>query len=380
MFQCGGHPKRLTYDELEKIEVARDRVRLSAYDKGISLLGHWQGTILRCVVLAPDVWFSLAVYVVVKYCMEAGILDPSEVPLSYLGIVGGFISFLLVFFIGECYSRYMNQFGRLAGCFGRIFDCAALAGAILPKPRASRLLRYMNTAVIVGVSALSDVYDEENFFIPLIKNHKLLTDKELDEILAIGVDTNGGVAFKHVITWCMKVVAESKRAGEISDMEKNLFDTEVLRLRGTFGDLFDYQEVSVPFIYVNWVQIMNMMYCPLFAAAVAISSNGLDAEEVGFLVVVLNNLFINGLYALARIFQDPFGSDMEDLSVLGGVIGAIKASRNNISQAELHEVTAAEEAELLVWGDSPKAVDDDGGKGDALSSPTKVAPEPVPEA
>jgi predicted membrane chloride channel (bestrophin family) len=340
--------KEHSFNELTKIEADRDQVRVRAYEKGLSLLFHWKGTIIRQVLLSYEIWLSLGVYAAVKYLLETDKLAATDVPLSYLGIVGGFISFLLVFFIKECYGRYMDQFSRLASVCGRVFDVGCMGSACMPKPRIQCLLRYMCVTMMVGVTAMSDTYNTGNLLFPVIDQYKLLSEEEKEFLQSLDVDNNGGVAFKAMCLWCMRVISEARKANEISDMEKSNFDNQILRFRATFGDLFDYREVTVPFIYVNWVQIMNIIYCPLFAGAVAISSNGLDAEEVGILVVVLNNLFINGLYMLARIFQDPFGSDMEDLSVVDCVLGCVKASYNFINAPNPGDVADQEENELLI--------------------------------
>jgi hypothetical protein len=51
---------------------------------------------------------------------------------------------------------------------------------------------------------------------------------------------------------------------------------------------------------------------------------------------------------LARIFQDPFGSDMEDLSVVDCVLGCVKASYNFINAPNPDDVADQEENELLI--------------------------------
>ena len=66
----------------------------------------------------------------------------------------------------------------------------------------------------------------------------------------------------------------------------------------------------------NFFEPLNDKYSLLTAQIFPLSDKYSSREIIAPLSVFLNSLFVMGLTGLARKLQDPYGSDIEDLSVL----------------------------------------------------------------
>ena len=141
----------------------------------------------------------------------------------------------------------------------------------------------------------------------------------------------------------------------------------VLRLRTSAGILFDYNDQPIPYFYYYFIGVVSSLYLPLFAIAMAYSTpvntklrnsfitatnhimnnnnetNSTDStfyfeqpetdyatgneyndnndmelihNATAAIAVLLNTFFISGLRILYNKLADPFGNDIEDLSVM----------------------------------------------------------------
>ena len=120
-------------------------------------------------------------------------------------VLGSFISFFLVFLVNQTNSRYFGLYGKSMACKGRIFDTASLVVVCLPKPVATRLIRYMNAAHVAGYTGLSKTYPASSFFAHLNKDLGLLTDEEFARMKEIDLDV-GGSCQRELIAWCIQEI------------------------------------------------------------------------------------------------------------------------------------------------------------------------------
>lgn len=143
-----GKTNDMTWEQLCAIESRRRKV-LKLHDNNfLLLLLHWDGTVLR--LLAKDVllWITMIVYVGVRVQLRIDLPEfVRYVSNSNITVVGGFLSFFLVFFVVESNKRFVDQYNKSMAMKGRICDVACLTKATLPKHMAHRIVRYMNAAV-----------------------------------------------------------------------------------------------------------------------------------------------------------------------------------------------------------------------------------------
>jgi predicted membrane chloride channel (bestrophin family) len=237
-------------------------------------------------------------------------------------------------------------------CKGRIFDVATVAVTTLPKERATRLVRYMNAAHAAGYVGLSDTYEYHSFFKQINESLKLLTDNELARMHAIDLDA-GGSCHRELIVWCMNEIRSAQEAGELKDSELiNTLRHEVMKLRAAMGKLFDAKDLPIPFFYVHFICFLTAMYMPLFALTAAMKAGTgkevhMMADVIIGLVVFLQAVFVNGLRILGQKMSDPYGDDLEDLSVIFFVDFTWTHSNRILSSNFPGPISADEENELL---------------------------------
>ena len=71
-------------------------------------------------------WFSILVYllvrVLIRFQVEVAWFPPLE--QQGVGILGQFLSFFLVFYAGQAYSRFVAQYSTCSSCKNRIRESA----------------------------------------------------------------------------------------------------------------------------------------------------------------------------------------------------------------------------------------------------------------
>jgi hypothetical protein len=173
---------------------------------------------------------------------------------------------------------------------------------------------------IAGYVGLSRVYTYSNFFVPINDFNRILLPEEVARIEEI--DMNGHEsAYREIITWCMDEVATAADTEMISGFVASKFRELILKEQDSFGELFDDEDQPISFAYYHFICFLSAVYLPLFAM-----SAGLDAgigeaaywltDIVAGLIVLLQAIFVVGLRVLAENMSDPFGSDVDNLSVL----------------------------------------------------------------
>ena len=115
--------------------------------------------------------------------------------------------------------------------------------------------------------------------------------------------------------------AEARRERCLDDLTAQDLRSNVLRLRGSMGTLYDFADQPVNFAFVQFVIILTTVFLPVHAfqasllAGVGESAYWL-AEIFYGLSVVVQGIYLVGLRILADRLSDPYGDDVEDLSVL----------------------------------------------------------------
>jgi len=204
---------------------------------------HWNGTVLR--ILAKDIliYLTMVIYISIRLAARYGGGVPTylgELGSGNLSVIGGFLSFFLVFYVNQSHARFFRLYHESMTCKGRIFDVAALAKTTLPPARATRLVRYMNAAHIAGYVGLSsETYPCGSFFRHMNDNLGLLTDKEMARMRQVDMDA-GGSCHRELIVWCMNEIQSASKCGELQDSELiNTLRDHVLRLRAAMGQLYE---------------------------------------------------------------------------------------------------------------------------------------------
>jgi len=258
---------------------------------------------------------------------------------SNVAKAGSLLSFFLTFFTMESYARDKAQWGAWVNSCTAVLDIAALVRTSFPAPEAKRIMRTIMAAHCVGVVSITDcAYGNADFFVQFNKIYKLVTPTEMARIQEIGVSRDG---YNELTCWVMEMMQEMKDTGYIDSAAASQLKMILLTFRACIGDLFDYHDGPIPYVYINFAQIISLFFLPLFSYAGAVNIR----EGAGFLItdgrggivffffmdwlfVFLTSFFVQGLQRLARQLQNPFSQDFEDVPVMRDLVLEIKYVRS----------------------------------------------------
>ena len=336
------------WEELLRIEKRRNAILKRVELPFWKVLTYWDGTVLRHISRDNLFWLTLAIYAAVRIRARLGLpAFVANLASNNLTVVGGFLTFFLVFYVNQNHKRYFGLYNESMKCKGRIFDVATLAVANLPPEMAHRLVRYMNAAHAAGYVGLSTTYPAGSYFKHVNEELCLLTEKELARMHEIDLN-KGGSCNRELIAWCMMDIHQAKKKGLLDKELANTMRDQVLQLRAAIGQLYNAADLPIPFFYVHFICLLTALYLPLYAVSAAYhAGTGTDvywsADVVSGLVVVLQSIFVIGLRILGQKMSDPYGDDLIDLSVIHYVNFTWTMS-NRILEARIpEEPTLAEE-------------------------------------
>jgi len=315
------------WDTLQSVEARRrcilDQVELPFY----RMMAKWDGTCLKELCTDWLVWIPVLVFVIVRLQAYFGAKQPASfiesiLDSSNIDILGGFVSFLLVLFVNQTNERFMAMYQLSKRCCGLIQDTAGLLSNQLPPTsvESGRLIRYMNAAHITGYVGLGGPYSKRHFFNHFNREHNLLNKEELAELEVHNMDS-GSAVFKTLCTWCQREVVSARKAGHIDTYEAVELQNRMLNFRAAMDGIYDFCEQPTQFFYIHFLVLISTIYLPLFAVSLAYGSGWGDElnwkiDAINGMVVVLQAIFVVGLRLLAQKMIDPYGIDLEDLSVI----------------------------------------------------------------
>lgn len=129
------------------------------------------------------------------------------------------------------------------------------------------------------------------------------------------------------------------------------------RTRHALDTLYNYADQPVSFFYVHFIGLLSVLYLPLFAISSALDAGTGDEsywvnDVVAGLIVFLQVVFVIGLRVLGQKMSDPYGSDLEDLSVMHYVHYTWQMSRRMLESELPDPVDASIEEQLCKEGQS----------------------------
>jgi len=189
-----------------------------------------------------------------------------------------------------------------------------------------RLFRFLNAAHVLTYVGIEAGYDEHNLFDPFNEKYVLLTSKEVVSIKNIGFTGEG--AFQQVLTWSIASVKNEYDSGLITERQMIVLLNQCLKLRKLLEKFFDYRDRPVPFSYVQVNSLVVFVILPLFSYSIAYSYQRDDSlgvplsnmiifrdSIIAFCIVLIHSMTLLSLRTLAKNIQDPFGHNLEDISV-----------------------------------------------------------------
>lgn len=295
-------------------------------------------------------WVICALFIILRVLLDQKIIvagtDIPTINTPSIAIIGGFMTFFLVFFLGQTYNRFLVQFETSRKIEGELLNLSIWARVALPPVEAWRLIRYVNAVHILGYIGLGTAYTDENFFVELNKKHGFLTDVEVARLRKIDMDV-GGSAHQEVLVWATellyqffhqpKTTSSANIASPIPAMN-TMVDTNTLRgmigslltIRSHFATLYYFGEQSIPLSYLHLTVIMNFIYLILISYTIAVfipADGSIFPHLLGALMVVANIIFVIGIRELGNHMIDPYGNDLHDLAVMYYIENTFLTSR-----------------------------------------------------
>ncbi|CAB9509024.1 expressed unknown protein [Seminavis robusta] len=348
--EFGGDERNVPWKELERVETERREILKRVELPFWRILCYWSGTCLKALAMDWLIWVPITIFVALR--IHARVSDTAPALAERLGdtdvdVLGGFLSFLLVLFVNQTNSRFFTMYQLAKRVAGQIQDAAGLVVTQLPSGAANRLVRYMNAAHVAGYVGLGGPYSKKHFFDHYNKEHKLLNSYEMKRVDILDMDSGSGV-FKELCTWCQQDVGRAKKAGHVDSIEAAELHNRILNIRAAMDGLYDYTDQPTHFFYIHFLCLLSALYLPLFAVDNAFACGWGDdsdwsIELVNGLMVLVQAIFVVGLRLLGQKMVDPFGLDLEDLSVITYVSTTIENCRIILNSQQEQEVDEAAE-------------------------------------
>lgn len=367
------------WKELQDIERRRRKILKRSELPFWRILGYFEGTCLKAMVVDWLLWVTLGVYVSLRVVLRLGLggealhlVDLGLGDTTDISVIGGFLSFFLVLFVNQSNTRFTDMYKTSMKCPARIYDVAQIVAPTFSKARAQRLIRRLNAAHVAGYVGLSRTYCKVEFFDKLNEAHQFLTTDELKRVAALDMD-HGPDAFHELVGWCMKDIETAFAKNEIDAREKSALKDKTTQFRNSMDDLYDYTDQPIHFFYIHFLCLLSTVYLPLFAADNAFNAGSGEVvhwswDILSGLIVLVQAIFVIGLRLLGQKMADPFGDDLEDLSVMHYVTEAWKQSQKMLAS----ESPAEEDASLETEQELAKKRKASLGKGFSGNAVTKA--------
>jgi len=279
----------------------------------LTVLLRWRGTIMPAVLCRPVMWLLLAAHVGFLYLhmYRADIQMPS-MPWKLTGVPTSLLTFFLVFYSGNCYTRYYAFYSKCTGMSGAVMCWVGLLRVHFPKATPEKLWnlsRHIVASVYILYFQLAGGASDGG---------KQVTESEWQVLLQTGLisqDEKKKLAeyrgFKPFLlqVWALRSLSdhlvEDKEKGASASLGP--FQTQALGLRAHCADIVNTMTQPIPFPYYHTLTLMLSLNLLLIAYSM------IEFETVMtipcFFIIVLVCL---GLKETAVALADPFGGDDVD--------------------------------------------------------------------
>jgi predicted membrane chloride channel (bestrophin family) len=317
------HERNYTWEELHAIESLRRDILKRTELPVWKILTFWDGTCLRALVSDWLIWATVGIYILIR--IQARFTDAmpgyvANLANTDIAILGGFLSFFVVLFVNQSNTRFHDMYKTSMNCSSKVYDVASLVATAFPRASALRIVRYMNAAHAAAYVGLNRTYSKREFFDKMNDTLRFLGTEEMKRINITGMD-DGADACYEMTGWCMMDVHLAFKEGHVNAYEAEALKEKIIEFRGNVDTLYDYCDQPIHFFYIHFLCLLSALYLPLFAVDNAYGA-GVGEEVhwtldlVALLIVLLQSIFVIGLRLLGQKMIDPYGDDLEDLSVM----------------------------------------------------------------
>jgi hypothetical protein len=341
-------PYQLNKDVLNKL-VIRQQYDSNAIIKNLLTI---TGTALPAIARSPIFWalflLHLIFFIIVKYkpCqigedglkLVPGCLDGKEslnkVPLAIgdLGPLNTLASFFVVFYSGNCFTRYTTMYGAAIAIQGKMHNISLYVRSYFIQPATRwNVIRYLLASHFIFYWSLrrrmydwkNSQYHENPGSFGDICRDVLIPKGVLIPIEATQLAEYKGNKHKLLFSWSIialkRIMQASMPTGEKgnpmlhSEFEQTSLTTdlkkEIVELRGAIGLIDNSMLFPIPFQYYHMVNMTVFINLSFLSYAFALRDSWLTIFIFPLIVFV-----ILGLLQTANSLSDPFGKDECDFN------------------------------------------------------------------
>jgi len=224
----------------------------------------------------------------------------------------------------------------------------------------------LNAAHAFGyIGFSSGYYTTDNLWKGFNAEFGILTPEEESMITATS-QPSGGLRYREAVQWAMNELCRVQDKGWVPPPVLGGIYAKVIDFSNTMASLHDFKKQPIPFISEHMLVLIIQVYLPLQTFEMAMTTHIILNDEkdyshtgqflievFGFLLAILANLCIQGLYWVGAYLEDPFGDNVSDQSLTHFCRMGVHETRRILSSGcpadglKPLELESLERAELL---------------------------------
>ena len=211
-------------------------------------------------------WLVILVYVffasVSRFSYHLVDFGDSEDRTAFDG-AGRMITYMIVFYVGYCYSRFSEQYFLMTGTSRLIITCCNTARVALHKdsPDTMRFWRLLNLMNVCCYCGMNDAYNSANLRKDFCEKYKLIESEEIgDRIDAIDPDKMGERAMNECLVWAMCLLDRLEREGKLTVSAYKHLMKDTRTIGQSLGRLNAFQNYVMPFAYSHLISLSSTAF------------------------------------------------------------------------------------------------------------------------
>jgi len=293
-----------------------------------SVIGRWHGTISPLVASTPEFWLLLAFHSACHYWAPPPPEDNKAMDHLWTAALmpSSLVTFLLVFYGGNCYQRYFQLHSLCVGMGGAAMEW--IAQVIQWHDHSDPLAQWNKTRHVLAAMHIQYSLLRSTDFPPIVEEAdwvEMVDRHLLDRHEVATLKAYKGYKPFLPITWSLSAVrkaiahgsgaGKSGRLGELSPaalMAFHSFEQTAFKMRGSMGALANMKAQPIPFAYFHAlkVAVLSMLGMVGYWMVDLLYGQPLYISLLTFAVFEAMTL---GLLEVAVAMSDPFGEDEVDI-------------------------------------------------------------------
>jgi len=280
----------------------------------VSVLLKWRGTIMPMVLTRPVIWILVSLHYSFLYLhLERPDIVMPKLEWKVVGVPSSLLTFFLVFYSGNCFTRYYALYGKFTGMAGAMMNWVGLCRVFFNTASSEtlwNLSRHMLASVYLHYFTLAGDASDGGKMVTdtewaIIMRQRMLSEQERQQVAAYP-------GFKPFLLqcWALQTInehlanADNKRAAGAGF---GPFQAQAFALRQQCSEMVNTLAQPVPFPYFHVVTFMLSINLVLVAYALIFFDSYMTVP-----VYFITCLVLQGLKEVAVALSDPFGGDDVD--------------------------------------------------------------------